>query len=163
MKTEEGKGTLPRKATRFSLEGGRMMKRLLLITTLLVIGVAGYAPLAKAQSPDSQPKSVVELMAFPFEGLYPHKPIADTAKASVELMAFPFEGLNQHQPVADTTTASPGTPTASVELMAFPFEGLNSHQPVADTATASVELMAFPFEGLNPHGPVASPAVASRR
>jgi hypothetical protein len=131
-----------------------MMKRLLLIAMLLVMGVTGYTPLAKAQSPDTQAEtasamspvpdeSVVNLMAFPFEGLNPHKPIVDTPTASVELMAFPFEGLNPHRPVVDT-------PTASVELMAFPFEGLNPHGPVADTPTASVELMAFPFEGLNP-------------
>jgi hypothetical protein len=81
------------------------MKRLLLIAMLLVMGVAGYTPLAKAQSPDTQAEtesalspvpdvSLVELMAFPFEGLNPHRPVADTSTASVELMAFPFEGLN---------------------------------------------------------------------
>jgi hypothetical protein len=98
-------------------------------------------------------KSLVNLMASPFEGLDPHEPVADTTAASVDLMAFPFEGLNPNEPAADATTAN-------VELMAFPFEGLNPHGSVADTTAASVELMAFPFEGLNPQGPVANPALA---
>jgi hypothetical protein len=146
MKTEKGKGVLSRKVTRVSLEGGRIMKRLLLIAMLLAIGVTGYTPLAKAQNPEIIADTTtvsVELMAFPFEGLYPRTPVAATSTAGVELMAFPFEGLRSHGPDA---TAS----TAGVDLMAFPFEGLNPHGPVADTTTASVELMAFPFEGLNP-------------
>jgi hypothetical protein len=113
-------------------------------------------------------REVVELMAFPFEGLNPHRSVADTTAASadatsanVELMAFPFEGLNPRGRVVDTTAANVDRTTANVELMAFPFEGLNPHRSVADataasadTATANVELMAFPFEDLNPRGPV---------
>jgi hypothetical protein len=99
-------------------------------------------------------ESVVNLMAFPFEDMNPHKLVADIPTATAELMEFLFEGLNPHEPVADTTSAD-------VELMAFPFEGLNPRGPTADTTSADVELMAFPFEGLNPHRPVADTTTAS--
>jgi hypothetical protein len=87
------------------------------ITAFVRSTINSSAETESAMSPVPD-ESVVNLMAFPFEGLNPHGPVADTTTASVELMAFPFEGLNPHRPVADT-------PTANVELMAFPFEGLN--------------------------------------
>jgi len=50
-------------------------------------------------------ESLVNLMAFPFEGLNPPEPVTDTTTASVELMAFPFEGLNPHGPIAKPAVA----------------------------------------------------------
>ncbi len=65
MKTEERQCVSSQKVYRFSSEGGTKMKQLFVIAMLMVLGVAGYTPVAKAQSPDTQAKIASAMSAAP--------------------------------------------------------------------------------------------------
>jgi hypothetical protein len=100
--------------------------------------------------------------------LNPQGPVANSAAASVELMAFPFEGLNPGRPVAKSTAAAearallPVTRKEAVELMAFPFKGLNPRGSVADTSTFAGYWKALEPGRLNAQGPVANSIAATQ-